>query len=110
VDDVEFVSSLRASAVDGYLSSYARALTNGVAERNADSFVQLFASVTGEQKEAILRAVRQVAIDAISQVLGVIDGTSSIPGVPNGMELKLPSGERLDGDLQSEFLILFEDE
>ena len=110
MNNIEFVKQLKALAVDGYVSTFRDALIKGVDEKSEAPIVQLFSTLSPEQRGALLQSIHQVCIDSVFQVLGVIDGTSADPGAAQGLTLTLPSGERLDGDLQKKFLSLFERE
>lgn len=60
-----------------------------------------------ENKDLFVRTIRQVAIDSVSNILGIIDGS-----VDFDYEIKLvelPSREQFDDFLQDEFLGIIED-
>lgn len=63
-------------------------------------------SLTPAQRSIVIAFARQASIDAVSCILGVIDGTSFIPGAVEDFVLTYGDGERLtlSGDLQDCFL------
>lgn len=63
----------------------------------------LYRDLSPAQREALLGFCRQVMADTVSHVLGILDGSSYVPGRPL-FTLNSDDGQRLDGDLQDLFL------
>jgi hypothetical protein len=58
-----------------------------------------------EERSLLLAFARQSAIDAISHVLGILDGTSGLPAAPGQFRLHYGTQSKpLTGDLQDYFL------
>jgi hypothetical protein len=71
-----------------------------------------FDRMEADDKDVLLEIMRQVAVDTVSNVLGVLDGSSSLPGVEEDFHLatKRDSSARLNDGLQDAFLELVEAE
>ena len=65
----------------------------------------LFASLSEEQRAVFFEVVRQVSVDTVSNVLGVFDGVNMIEGADAGFAVIYGRDQRMDGDLQSLFLV-----
>jgi predicted RNA polymerase sigma factor len=99
-----FVSGIQ-SAIDENVAIYARLFAT--AETATDEYwiaaKRFFDSLSSTDRQLVLRIMRQVAIDTVSTMFGILDGTSPMPG---GLEdFKLThKATRLNGDLQDLFL------
>jgi hypothetical protein len=71
-----------------------------------------FDRMEADDQDVLFEIIRQVAIDTVSNVLGVLDGLSSLPGVEEGFHLaaERDTAARLNGSLQDEFLQLVEED
>ena len=69
------------------------------------SALALFSSLTEEQRSILFEIMRQVSLDTASNILGVLDGVNQIDGDEAGFTLLSAAGEKLNGDLQSLFLV-----
>lgn len=102
-----FVSSLSAAVVDDNHAIYRSLLWYTGVEQAADPYwrrvLTLFGELSDEQREVLLELTRQVTIDAVANVLGIIDGTCELDGEQGGFQLTC-DGHDLGGDLQSLFL------
>lgn len=104
----EFVGFLQKDIVEDNTAIY-----RGLFEKTSDleatdpywkKALGLYHALTAEQKAVFFDVVRQITVDAVSNVLGVIDGVNSLTGIGGEFELKF-KGAKLNGDLQSLFLI-----
>ena len=69
----------------------------------------LYGSLSDAEREVLFAIIRQVTVDAVSSVLGILDGSSATSAGPVDLALQsVPDGRTLNGDLQSEFLRLDE--
>ncbi|QNK02241.1 hypothetical protein [Dyella telluris] len=103
----EFVASLSVAVVDENNAIYRSLLLNTRAEQAADPYWQrvlkLFGELSADQREVLLELTRQVTIDAVANVLGIIDGTCRLSGEGGRFRLICAGGD-LGGDLQTLFL------
>jgi hypothetical protein len=65
----------------------------------------LFGSLNPDQREVFFEVIRQASIDMTSNLLGVLDGVNTIEGIDSGLVVMDATGRRLNGDLQSYFLV-----
>jgi hypothetical protein len=65
--------------------------------------LNLFDDLSPQQRESFFSIIRQVSIDATSNVLGIIDGVNVFNGSEANFKL-MCNESRLEGDLQSLFL------
>lgn len=104
----EFVSSLKAYVVDENVDLYAETFRSTDRNRVSDEYwravLALFDSLDDESKDLLLRIIKQVAVDTVSNVLGVLDGSSYHSA--SGEELTLLDATRtkLNGNLQDLFM------
>jgi hypothetical protein len=105
----EFVSKLRMSVVEENVAIYKQLFSGTMPDDAEDAHwkrvLTLFRSISIEAREVFFEVIRQTSVDAVSNVLGVIDGTSSLEGCSDNFKLLYGgSSEGLEGDLQSIFL------
>ena len=65
--------------------------------------LELYRSLPGRQRKVIFEIMRQVQVDTLSEIFGIVDGTSSLNGRFETFELVHKAGRRrvrLNGDLQ----------
>jgi hypothetical protein len=66
---------------------------------------RLYRSLTEEQRRAFMEAVRQVVVDTMSQILGILDGSSLLAKHRDDFHLTYGDHQNeLNGDLQDYFL------
>ena len=104
----DFATGLMRVAVDENVRIY-RELFESIQLREAtDPYWQralpLFSSLSEDEREVFFEVVRQVAVDTISHVLGILDGSSTFEGKDDEFTLTYGHDQRLDGDLQDLFL------
>lgn len=109
--NVKFITKVYEEIVNANIAFYSKAyndisindnLTDEM--KNKIAFVQ---SLDPEQKKVFVSHMKQVAIDTLSNVFGIIDGSSYLEGFNEGdFELKYGSHIKqiLSGDLQDMFL------
>ena len=105
----EFVSCIRNEVLDGNLRTYVDLLNNTPAEGAADEYwqelLQAYSSMNERQRSALRLMARQVMIDTISNLFGVLDGTSPLEDHRESFVLTYgAANEKLNGDLQDYFL------
>jgi len=69
--------------------------------------LDLYRSLSPAQRKVILEIMRQVEIDTVSEIFGILDGTNAINGKVEDFELIHKTSKasvRLNGDLQDLFL------
>lgn len=107
----DFVSQLGAEVVDKNYATYRSLLLNTSVSKALDPYWQrvltLFSELTDDQREVLLELTRHVTIDAVANVLGVIDGTLELADASGAFRLTY-AGQDLGGELQSTFLELAE--
>ncbi|WP_109127345.1 hypothetical protein [Dyella sp. C11] len=107
----EFVSKLGAAVVDENHAIYRDVLLHTHADQAPDPYWQrvltLFGTLDADQREVLLELTRQVTIDAVANVLGVIDGNCMLSDERGGLSLT-HQGVELGGELQSLFLEIAE--
>ena len=102
---------LRTNVVDANMGHYASLLTSTTTATNPVwvNATRLFRSLDAEDQEAFLAFVRNAVIDSVSNVLAVVDGVTALDGQDGDVVMKC-GDDVVSGDLQSEFLVLFEGE
>lgn len=104
-----FASGIMQGVVDENVSIYRDLFSKTYASEASDPYwrraLELFSSLSDEQRSVFFEIVRQVSVDTASNVLGVLDGVSSIKGDEAGFTLLSGPRQKLNGDLQSLFLV-----
>lgn len=99
----EFVKKIRNLIIDENLSIYKGIFETTPKSQITDEYwkaaINMFEQLNIKQKEILYKIIRQVEVDTISNVFGVIDGAVSIDNNQNEFELKV-GGNMLNGDLQ----------
>ncbi|GLQ88794.1 hypothetical protein [Dyella flagellata] len=107
----EFVSKLGAEVVDKNYALYRSLLLNTEVKQASEPYwrrvLTLFSELSADQREVLLELTRHVTIDAVANVLGVIDGTQELADADDVFRLTY-AGQELGGELQSLFLELAE--
>lgn len=103
----DLVSCVKATLVDNALRDYLEALEKFPRDEVADpywqSVLKLYDSVAPQEKMTIIEIMRQVTIDSIAGMFGILDGTIVCP---HGEEIRVMNLEQvvISGDLQDRFL------
>jgi hypothetical protein len=107
----DFVAALKAEVVDANMATYSQLLRDTSPDKTTDPYwrasLALYGELTDGQRESLLRIVRQVAVDTVSNILGILDGSTPLIGLKGDLRLTRDS-EQLDGSLQEEFLEMTE--
>ena len=75
------------------------------------SVVRAYSTMSEEQQVSLRMLAKQAMVDTVSNLLGVLDGTSLLQNYRDDFVLKYgSSGDKLNGDLQDFFLASLEDE
>jgi hypothetical protein len=103
----EFSRKIYDVVVEENMAIYRRTFLHTKPSEAADPYYKrvltLFNEVSPAQKDCLFEIMRQVTVDTVSSVLGVIDGSSLIDS--NAPTFELMCGvEHLEGDLQMYFL------
>ena len=100
----QFVAAVRAEVIDnsGY-QEILRTPFKDVTDPYWRKVIDLYQRLDPNDKEVIASIFRQVAVDTISEVLGILDGVADVASFPIALELTC-SGTQLNGDLQDYFL------
>jgi len=110
----EFVKEIHRSIIDDNLSSYCNLLNSTEPESATDPYWQraiaLYATLNADDRRVLFDIIRQIMVDTISSVFGLLDGVSRLAGQEGDFSLFAHSSpERLNGELQDRFLELEED-
>jgi hypothetical protein len=112
MNDHEFVTALHQDIVDNNWHTYRQLFTESEPASATDPYwhaaLLLYADLDPAGRETLLRIVRQVMVDTLSNVLGLLDGVTALEQQDGELALTL-SGQRLDGTLQDQFLELEEE-
>lgn len=104
----EFVRAMSADVVGENLSLYSQMLRSTDRTQVEDGYwtalLSLYDSLDDEGRTTILAIMRQVSVDAVSNVLGILDGSTSSSIGDEELALLDGHGNRLDGVLQELFL------
>lgn len=107
-----FVRSLYETIVKENLQLYKNLYeTTNVTSKTDDYWkeaIGFYNSLTGENKDTLMRIIEQTMIDTTSNMLGVIDGSSTLNDCPLEPKLLLDSKDT-EGELQDLFLEFIED-
>jgi hypothetical protein len=110
MNEKKLVKALKRTIVDDNLSYYKETLDNFDIDETSDPYwndlILFYRGLPKEHKNQLIKLIRQTSVDAVSNVLGIIDGVVDFP-----MEMKLidqTSGKEFESELQEEFLELTE--
>jgi hypothetical protein len=103
----EFSKKIYDVVVEENMTSYRQTFSRTKPSEATDPYYKraltLFNEISPTQKDCLFEIVRQVTVDTISNMLGVIDGSSFIDSSAPRFEL-ICGVEHLEGDLQMYFL------
>jgi len=104
-----FVSGIMRGVIDENVSIYRDLFSKTPASEASDPYwrraLALFGSLTEEHRSILFEIMRHVSVDTASNILGVLDGVNSIDGGEADFTLLSATGQKLNGDLQSLFLV-----
>ena len=105
--DQEFIKKLNQFVIKENLSLYNSILTETSRETVSDDYwkntLNLYDSLGTENRQGLLTIMHQVQIDTLSNLLGIIDGTTFLTDEEGDFQLKFGDNE-LSGLLQDLFL------
>lgn len=82
MDTREFVQKIYEEVVNGGDNGYRELFNSTKIERVTDPYFKavlpFYASLSNDQKEILFSIMRQVAIDSLSDLFGILDGVSTI--------------------------------
>lgn len=111
MEAVKFVESLRKSIIEDNLNYYVNTFKDSKTEEVKDpcwtKAITLFQSLNDEKKEVFFSIIRQVQSDTVSNVLGILDGSTYLNDGGTTFEL-IADEDKINGDLQDLFLELEE--
>ena len=105
----DFVIGLKTAVVDENIHIYKDLFSNTSINDATDEYwkraLTLFNSLPTEQREVFFEVIRQIMVDTASNILGIMDGVSTIDGANDEFSLIYgKNNDNLTGDLQSLFL------
>lgn len=107
----QFANAVMSGIVDDNMRAYADIVATRTAADVKDEYwkrvLGLLSSASPEQRDVIFSIMRQVAVDTVSSVFGVLDGVSAIEGLMGEITVTY-DGVTVNGDLQDYFLSLEE--
>ena len=107
-----FVEAIRKTVIEGGVTSY-QAIFRDPRPTSDEFWIaarSLFESLSTANQETLLRIMRQVSVDTVSYLFGVLDGSSSVGGNFEDFDLMhRKSSAKISGDLQDLFLEAEED-
>lgn len=102
-----FIKSIYKSIVEENRSLYKSLFNNTDIDKANDEYwkksLKLYNSLSEENKEILMTIIQQTMIDTISNMLGIIDGSSTLSGCDAEPKLYLDDADT-DGELQDLFL------
>lgn len=102
-----FIKSIYKSIVEENRSLYKSLFNNTDIDKANDEYwkksLKLYNSLSEENKEILITIIQQTMIDTISNMLGIIDGSSTLSGCDAEPKLYLNDSDT-DGELQDLFL------
>ncbi len=111
MDARELAKKLLARVVKENISTYRQLFSETSSDDATDlywkSAISFFNKLDPAEKEIFFSILKQVSVDAVSNVTGAIDGTSDI-GLEEDIHLSSHDGKILSGFLQDHFLEVVE--
>ncbi|OOM06332.1 transposase [Clostridium saccharobutylicum] len=107
-----FIKSIYKSIVEENIHLYKNLLDNTNIDKASDEHwkksLKLYNSLSEENREVLINIIQQTMIDTISNMLGIIDRSSTLSGCDAEPKLYLDDTDT-DGELQDLFLAYVED-
>ena len=100
--DKEFINAIRSEVVDEYTQSFKEILADNTIEATDPYWKKLilfYDDLDFQQRDVLLSVVRQVMVDTLSNILGIIDGGCILNDFRGDFELSM-DGQSLAGDLK----------
>jgi hypothetical protein len=114
MNDEQFVKKVRQSIIDENSKIYKELFDSNEQDQVSDPYWQealsLYKNLSAGEKETLLRIMRQVSVDTISNIFALLDGASYLEGQDGLFRLTMENKqEKINGDLQDIFLEIEED-
>lgn len=108
---VEFIEGLRRTVIDANLEAYQQLFATIKPTKNTIPYwinaLKLFNALSDEQKKTLFSIIRQVEVDTVSNILAILDGSTSLEDdQPGNFKLTFNDGNMLNGGLQDIFFEL----
>lgn len=107
----EFASDIQAYAVNGMVSSIRRTFSETPLSLATDPHwlraLAFYSKLDEQDREVLIAIVRHASASTASRLLGYLDGEAS-DGFARELLVTERSGAKINGDLQSDFLVLEE--
>lgn len=108
----EFVRNINQAIIDDNINIYkdlfATTDINTVTDKYWKEALSLYNDLGSHQKEVLFKIIRQVQVDSLSNIFGILDGRAFIEGQSKDFEL-IYDGKQLNNDLQDIFLEIDEE-
>ena len=108
----ELITGIRNEIIKSNLQEYRDLFATTKPDDASDPYwqtaLQFFQMLDEAQRDIFFSIIRQVMVDTISNVFGVLDGVSTLNGQEVNFEL-LVNGKNIVGNLQDQFLAAEED-
>jgi hypothetical protein len=112
MEAVEFIKAIRQRVIESDYAVYQNLL--GGADEAKDpiwkSILPVYKGLANEQQESFLKFIRLIQVNAVSHILGILDGSTYLNENKESFVLKTEAGGgTINGDLQNIFLEMEED-
>lgn len=103
----EFITHIRNEVIKSNLQTYRALFVETELQDGSDPYWQaalrFFQMLDDAQRCALFSIIKQVMVDTVSNVLGILDGVSGLEDQQSSFEL-LMDGRNIAGSLQDQFL------
>jgi hypothetical protein len=107
-----FVDAILSEVLDSNVRFYREAL-EGSEEATDPYWIasrSFYSRLPAAEREVVIRMMQQSAVDTISNIFGILDGTSTLEAYSEDFKLTYGArGKKLNGDLQDLFLAQIEE-
>lgn len=105
----EFVNKIKHSVIESNQETYRFLLSNTTEENASDEYwkklLKIFHSLSPNDQEFLLMVMKQVSVDTLSNLFGILDGSSEIGAKFEDFELiHKNSKNKINNDLQDTFM------
>src|SRR5690349_21809103 len=111
---IDFVAALRSEVIASNQRQYQQWFLNSDPASARDPYwrraLEMFATLPQDQRDAFFEVLRHTAVETMSNVLGIIDGSSFLATDAPELKLSTEDGAKLSGSLQDYFLVAEEDD
>jgi hypothetical protein len=109
MDSKEFVINVRKTIIEENLNIYKNLFNN--TKKPLEPYwvdaLQLFNKLSIKDKDIFFKIIRQIEVDTVSNIFGILDGSSSLDNQNEDLKLTgVNSTKLINGDLQDLFLEL----